>query len=31
MKDVRIGTCMGISLPCSLSDMDAGLQTVQQW
>ena len=30
MNGVRIGTCMGISLPCSFSDMDAALQTVQQ-
>ncbi len=30
MKGVRIGTCIGTSLPCSLSDMDASLQSVQQ-
>lgn len=31
MKGVRIGTCKVTSLPCSHSDMDASLQTVQQW
>jgi len=29
MKGVRIGTCMGTSLPYSLSDMDTSLQTGQ--
>ena len=30
MKGVRIGTCKVTSLPCSLSDMGASVQTAQQ-